>query len=278
MLWRATFVVTSLIALQTFSSRTLGVRVDVLVTDGRAPVGGLSAADFEVRDNGVPQTVALLTSSEPINVVLALDVSASTDGKRQADLQRASGALLAGLKPRDRAALVTFTQAVAPRIPLTADFPAIRASFAAIQPFGETAILDGVFVALMSVQAQPGRSLVVVCTDGNDTASWLSVGEVLEAAKRSNAVIYAVSAVEARPPSELKDVSDATGGQMLQVTASRDLAAAFERILSDFRSRYTLAFTPQGVEAGGLHRLDVRVKRSGLSVKARPSYVGLSPK
>jgi len=275
-MWRLTCVATSVLALQVFSSRTLGVRVDVLVTDGRRPIGGLTAADFELRDNGVLQTVALLTSSEPINVVLALDVSASTDGKRQADLQRASEALLTGLKTGDRAALVTFTQAVAPRLPLTADFKEVRASFAAIRPFGETAILDGVFVALMTVHAQPGRSLVVVCTDGNDTASWLSTAEVIEAARRSNAVIYAVSAAEARPPTELKDLTDATGGQTLQVTSSRDLDAAFARILSDFRSRYTLAFTPQGVEAGGLHRLDVRVKRSGVSVKARPGYVGVS--
>jgi hypothetical protein len=65
-----------LIALQTFSSRTVGVRVDVLVTNGRMPVGGLTAADFELRDNGVLQSIEIVDSSGPINVVLALDVSA----------------------------------------------------------------------------------------------------------------------------------------------------------------------------------------------------------
>src|SRR5262245_44665684 len=79
----------------TFSSRTLGGRVDVLVTDGRTPVPGLTAADFEVRDNGIVQTVEVIESRDvPLNVVLALDASASTTGRRHADLVAASEALL----------------------------------------------------------------------------------------------------------------------------------------------------------------------------------------
>lgn len=273
--WRLALVLTSVLASQVFSSRTIGVRVDVMVTDGRTPVGGLTAADFELRDNGVTQSLELVTSAEPVNAVLALDVSASTLGKRQADLQRASAALLAGLKSGDRAALITFSQTVAPRLPLTSDLSAVRASLARVTPFGETAVMDGVFLALMTTQAQPGRSLVVVCTDGYDTASWLTSGEVIDAAKRSNAVVYAVSAADAGTSAELKDVSDATGGQTMKVASTRELAPAFERILSEFRSRYVLTFSPRGVESGGLHHLDVRVKRSGLTVKARQSYVGL---
>jgi Ca-activated chloride channel family protein len=275
MMWRLTMTLTAAIALQTFSSRTLGVRVDVMVTDGRTPVGGLTAADFELRDNGIVQAPELIASTEPINAVLALDVSASTGGRRQADLQRASESLLAGLQPGDRAALITFSQSVAPRLPLTPDLSAIRAALARVEPLGETAVMDGVYVALMTTQAQPGRSLVVVCTDGYDTASWLTRAEVIEAAKRSNAVIYAVSAADAGVSSELRNVSDATGGQTMRVASGSDLAAAFQRILRDFRSRYVLTFSPRGVEPGGLHRLDVRVKRPGVTVKARQTYVGL---
>ena len=276
MLWRLTVVLTSVVLFQTYSSRTLGVRVDAMVTDGRTPIGGLTAADFELRDNGVVQSVHLLESTEPINAVLAFDVSASIDGRRHAELQRASEALLAGLTRGDRAALVTFSQDVAPRMPLTPDLGAVRKSLADIEPSGDTAIMDGVFVALMTTQAQPGRSLLVVCTDGNDTASWLTSGEVIEAAKRSNAVIYAVSASETGVATELQDLSDATGGQTLRLASGRDLEPAFRRIISDFRSRYVLAFTPTGVEGGGVHRLEVKVKRPGLSVKARQSYVGVS--
>jgi len=262
-----------------FSSRTLGVRVDVLVTDGRNAVAGLAAPDFELRDNGVVQTVDLVDASDvPVNAVLALDTSASTAGKRQTDLIAASQALLDGLKSADRAALTTFSHAVAPRIALTSDLPAVRAELLRIAPSGKTAIMDGVYVALTTTLAQPGRSLVVVCTDGADTSSWLQPDEVLEAAKRSNAVIYAVTAADARGLSSLEDLTNATGGHMLRVASSAELRGAFQKILQDFRSRYILVYTPTGVPLGGFHRLDVRVTRRGLTVKARPGYIGVEPK
>lgn len=263
---------------RSFSSTTLGVRVDVLVTDGRNTVGGLMARDFELRDNGVLQTVDVVTSEDvAVNAVLALDTSGSTSGKRQEDLVAASMALLDGLRPADRAALTTFSHAVAPRLALTSDLSAVRAELLRIAPSGETAIMDGVYVALTTTLAQSGRSLLVVCTDGNDTASWLEPEEVLESAKRSNAVIYAVTASEPRRHSPLKDLTDATGGQFLQIASSADLRGAFQKILRDFRSRYILTYVPAGVPAGGFHRLDVRVKRSGLTVKARPGYIGVGP-
>jgi VWFA-related protein len=261
-----------------FSSSTLGVRVDVLVTDGRNPVGGLTAADFELRDNGVVQAIDVVDTSDiPVNAVLALDTSASTKGQRQADLVAASDALLELLKPIDRAALTTFSHAVSPRIALTSDLAAVRSELRRIEPDGETAVMDGAYVALTATLAQTGRSLVVVCTDGYDTSSWLKPEEVLESAKRSNAVIYAVTAAEARRRSLLKDLTDATGGQMLEVTSGKDLSGAFQRILKDFRSRYILAYSPQGVPTEGFHRLEVRMKRRGLNAKARPGYIGLGP-
>ena len=263
---------------RTFSSRTLGVRVDVLVTDGNKPVGGLTASDFELRDNGVLQTIEVVDSSDiPVNAILALDTSASTAGQRQKDLVAAGEALLDGLKPDDRAALTTFSHVVAPGLALTSDLSEVRRALRRIEPDGETAIMDGAYVALTATLAQSGRSLVVVCTDGYDTSSWLQPEEVLESAKRSSAVVYAVTAAQARRRSPLKDLADATGGNMLEVKSSADLRGAFQKILRDFRSRYILSYSPQGVSAEGFHRLDVRVKRRGLTVKARPGYTGVGP-
>jgi hypothetical protein len=61
------------------------------------------------------------------------------------------------------------------------------------------------------------------------------------------------------------------------VAKNGDLRGAFQKILQDFRSRYILSFSPQGVAPDGFHSLDVRVKRRGLSVKARPGYIGVTP-
>src|SRR5471032_2030129 len=96
-----------------FSSATTGVRVDVLVTDHNRPIAGLSAKDFELRDNGVLQTVTAVEASDAaISVVLVFDASGSTEGKRLTDLIDAGRALIAGLAPADRVGLITFSHIV----------------------------------------------------------------------------------------------------------------------------------------------------------------------
>jgi Ca-activated chloride channel family protein len=257
-----------------FRSGAVGVRVDVLVTEGRKPVAGLTAQDFELRDNGVPQTIQLVDAHDiPLNVVLALDTSASTTGRRHADLMAATSTLLDQLREGDQAALTTFSHAVTPLLAPTTDLAAVRGKLQTITTAGRTAVMDAVHVALMQTIAQPGRSLVVVCTDGSDVSSWLRHEDVVESARRSSAVVYAVATSNGRHVAPLEEVAEATGGDVL-VESSEDLRDAFRRIVLDFRSRYILAYTPEGVDTAGFHRLDVRVKRRGLNVKARPGYIG----
>ena len=275
MLWRLTLVLTAVMAWQTFSSRTVGVRVDVLVTEGGKPLAGLTARDFEVRDNGVPQRVEVVDAADvPINAVLALDTSASIAGRARTDLVMAGEAILDKLRPLDRAALTTFSHAVTPAVGLTGDLNAVREELRNVQPFGRTSVMDGVYVALTSTLDQSGRFLLVVCTDGSDTTSWLRPAEVLEASKRTNAVIYVVTASAGRRSDALKQLADATGGQVLQVKSSGDLRPTFERIVAEFRARYVLVYTPEGVAPGGFHRLEVAVPQRRAIVKARAGYVG----
>ena len=263
---------------QTFSSRTLGVRVEVLVTNGRTPVTGLTAADFELRDNGVVQRIDVVDAADvPVHAVLALDTSASIRGPRRSDLIAAGETLLDGLKPVDRAGLVTFSHAITSNMPPTGDLDSVRESLRAIAPSGRTSIMDGVYVALASTLNQPGRFLVVVCTDGGDTMSWLEPPEVLEVARRANAVVYSVTPGGGRRSTALTRLAEATGGEELQVNSSRDLRAAFQRILAEFRSRYVLAYSPQGVTPGGFHRLQITVPRRTVTVKARAGYTGVGP-
>jgi tight adherence protein B len=264
---------------KTFSSQALGVRVDVLVTDGRRPVTGLQAGDFELRDNGIPQRVQLIDADDvPIHAILALDTSESIKGPRQSALISAGEALIDGLTSADRAGLVTFSHAITSKIPPRTDLRAVRSTLQAIAPHGRTSIMDGVYVALTSTLDQSARSLVVVCTDGADTTSWLQSSEVLEASQRANAVVYAVTASDGRQSSQLKELADATGGQVLRVKSSGDLRPAFQRILTEFRSRYVLAYSPEGVAPGGFHRLDIAVPGRRLTVKARSGYIGLTPR
>jgi len=254
-----------------------GVRLDVLVTEHGKPVAGLKADEFEVRDQGVLQRVSLAIALDaPANAVLVLDTSDSTSGSKLHTLVAASRAFVDRLHAADRAALITFSHAVTPRVPLTADFGRITKALDAITPHGETSALDAIYVGLLTAQTYSGRSLVVVCTDGRDTASWLTEDEVLAGAKRASAVIYALAAERARGWSVLQDLAAATGGHAVDVASSNDLSGEFQKILDDFRSRYILTFVPTGVPQAGFHRLDVKVRRDGLTVKARPGYIGKS--
>jgi len=259
-----------------FSSRATGVRVDVLVARGNRPVAGLTKDDFEVRDNNVLQLIDAVESNDvPINAVLALDTSGSTEGLRLKNLLDAGRALIDGLRPQDRGALTTFNHAVTPRVPLTADTALLKSSLDQITASGPTAILDGIYVGLMTTLSEPGRSLVVLCTDGQDTASFLQLDEVTDAAKRSNAVLYAVAAGSARRGPYLKTLTELTGGGLIEVEKSSDYRAQVQQILEQFRSGYVLTFTPKDVAAGGFHTLDVKVRRGGMTVKARQGYMSV---
>ena len=177
-----------------FSSRVEAVRVDVLVTEDGVPVSDLTAADFEVRDNGVVQQIDLVSSELiPLNVVLALDLSASVEGGRLANLRDAGGALLDGLARRDQAGFITFSHIVAQPTRLTDDVDQLRRALNRASASGGTALVDGVFAGLMLAESGGGRPLVVVFSDGYDTSSWLQGDLVLTAAQRMDPVVYAVA-------------------------------------------------------------------------------------
>ena len=263
---------TTIAPAQRFSSSVEAVRVDVLVTNRGVPVSGLRSADFEVRDNGVVQRIELLGFEQlPVNVVMTLDLSSSVDGARLRDLRAAGRALLKGLQPDERAALVTFNHVVARRQSLTTDHQRVIDALESAEPAGNTSLLDAAYAAMIVADSEASRSLVVAFSDGVDVSSWLSPQLVLDAAKRIDAVVYGVSMRGSRPRF-LEDLTEQTGGRLLDVE-SRNLSETFVGILNEFRSRYVLSYTPQGVKPGGWHQLDVRVKGRRATVKARPGYL-----
>ena len=257
---------------QTFTSRIEAVRVDVLVTQQGRPLQGLSPADFDVFDNGVRQRIDHASFEQiPLNVVLALDMSASLQGLRLGHLQTAGRTVLDGLKPGDRAALVTFSHVVTPTLGLTADLDRVRAALDQSQGEGLTSLIDAVHAGMLMGESDAGRSLMIVFSDGVDTSSWLSAESVLEASRRGDVVVYSVEIGE-RKASFPRDLSESTGGRVFAVESTKDLSATFARILEEFRMRYLISYSPEGVAPGGWHQLEVRVRTRGAAVKARPGY------
>jgi len=108
-------------------------------------------------------------------------------------------------------------------------------------------------------------------SDGRDTASWLTSDIVIDTAKRSDVVVYGVS-VGGGNPEFLRELTSLTGGRLFEVDKTANLRSIFLEALQEFRQRYLLSYTPQGVAKGGWHRLEVRVKRRA-TVKARSGYL-----
>jgi VWFA-related protein len=261
-------------AQQAFRSGVEAVRLDVLVLRDGEPVRGLGIQDFDVRDNGVLQQIDRVSFEKiPLNVVLTLDMSGSLEGDRMAKLQGAADAMLDGLKEGDQAALITFSHMVAQRSGLTRDTAAVRQAVATMKSSGFTSLIDGAFSGMMLAQSDPDRALEIVFSDGVDTSSWLTPEAAIDAAKRSDTVVYCVYAGPRRAPAFLKDLAEFTGGHVFENPDANALRPTFTRILAEFRQRYLVTYSPRDVAPGGWHQLRVSVKQRRATVKARPGYM-----
>jgi VWFA-related protein len=257
----------------TFSAATRLVRVDVLVTEEGRPVGGLTAADFEVFDNGVKQSVSLVAAdAQPLDVVLALDMSRSISSDALDTLRRSARAAVGALQPDDHVGVVALGRVADLRSPLTLDRQRIFAALASPAPFGETALIDAVQGALVMAGGGSGRPLIIVFTDGEDTASFLTAESVLTAAGGQAAVVYGVTTNTSPVGTFLRDVASHTGGRLLPLRSISDVERSLIEVFNEFRQRYLLGYQPTGVDGAGWHKLDVRIRRRGAEVTARPGY------
>jgi Ca-activated chloride channel family protein len=274
-----------------FKSGTAAVRVDALVTDGGRPVRGLTAASFELRDNGVRQTITdVHHEALPLNVICALDVSNSVAGEPLEDLKRAYLALIDALSKDDRAALLTFANRIALHSPLTGDRARLRALVGKVAAGGTTSLFDALFSALALRETDEGRTLLILLSDGRDTSSWLTARKVVAAARRTDVVVYPITTQAAtprlnfnnrraprsqRPESSerfLEALADETGGRVFYETDESALAATFLKVLDEFRQRYVLTYTATGVAEGGWHTIEVKLRGRSGEVRARRGY------
>jgi len=273
----------------TFAVDVEGVYVDVFVTDGNRPVVGLTASDFELRDDGARQPVELVAvESLPMNTLLVLDTSGSVAGEKLVQLQAAARALLKGLRPDDEASLVTFNQEVRVRVAPTADRTRLDRGVNGILPGGATALLDALYAGTLLAWG-PGRSLLVLFTDGEDNMSWLEAEDVRRVLLQSNVLVQAVGIVPAadptrypngavRPPPEdphartLRQLAEVTGGQYWPAAAPGQLAGAFLAILEAMKTRYVLRFDPGRSRREGLHAIEVKLVHRKGKVHCRKAY------
>jgi VWFA-related protein len=260
--------------LPVFSSSIELVRLDVSVTRQGRPLRGLTARDFEVRDNGALQAVEVVGhEAKPVHAVLALDNSNSLAGERLARLKGAAHALLDVLRPDDTVSVLTFSDRLVLKARGGESRRDAHAAVEATRARLSTSLYDAVFAALTVADPAHGRPVVLIFSDGQDVGSWLRPEQVLRAARAADLVTHAViSQREGSDAHFLEELTAATGGQVWKVGDS-ELEEAFVTALEEFRSRYTLQYAAGDNSPEPWHDVEVRVRRAGARVRVREGYL-----
>jgi VWFA-related protein len=286
----ATAAAVPLLAQQpTFRAGVDVVKVDASVSRSGEHVEGLTAENFEVFDNGVKQKITNVAIAQvPLEVYLVLDLSGSVQGEALAQLKRAANALVDGLVPADRVALLTFAKTVTVQQELTSNFQAFKAALAEATPSGNTALYDAVLKAISLRQPKDNRAIVVVFTDEGDNASSATKKDAVDAAERSDVTGYGVLAPASQPTGIglgmgaamsapqfqsgfLRALADGTGGRVFRASPRIPLEDLFEMVLDDARSRYVLTYSPDK-KTPGWHKLNVKLVGAKGDVTARRGY------
>jgi VWFA-related protein len=272
-----------------FRSESEMVAVYATVTSDdkrRAVVEGLTASDFLVADNGVPQVVeGVLLESLGVDVTVLIDVSGSIVGALR-DSMRAELARLQGMMtPDDRVDVLYFDSRVS-RIPPAGGLT----TSSTWRPFGDggTVLYDSVATALMQPIDPIRRKVVLVFTDGLDNRSILQRDTRRALVDRSSAIVYCLlfshfgrtSEFEATFRGEvigdsdylLTELSADSGGEMFDVRPGASAADAVNRVLEMSRTRYTIRYTPRNVAREGWHELSVSVPGQRVRVTAKKGY------
>jgi len=266
-----------------FTSGTKTVSIFATVNDAsQRLVPNLTKDDFEIFDNDKPQPITVFDNeTQPITVVVMLDTSASmTDSL---DLLRAAAEqFVIRLLPADKARVGAFNDKIEFASPFTNDRDQLASDIRGLDYGNATKLWDAVTASMDELKGIKGRRVVLVFTDGDDTNSRAGLGSTIDRARAEDVMVYAIGLesryfdgqrmVRSRPDRGLKKIAEETGGGYFELERTSDLAPTFTRVALELHSQYVLGFTPPQLD-GRVHKLAVRAKQSGMTVRARKSYL-----
>jgi Ca-activated chloride channel family protein len=263
------------------STRIVPVVATVLDAQGRL-VPGLEQDEFTILDNGKPVEITFFQNEvQPFTVVVMLDYSASMTANLDR-LQAAAEQFLLRMLPEDKGQVGSFSDKIQFSGTFTNDRDDLIFALKDLQFGNPTRLFDATYESIAMLDAVEGRKVVLVFTDGDDTASRRGMGDVLERARNDEVMIYAIGLeseffngqrmVRTRPDRGLRRLTDETGGGYFELKKTDELGSTFTRVAQELHSQYTLGFSPAVLD-GREHKLAVRMKQPGMTARARRTYI-----
>lgn len=287
----------ALLSISSTSGQTPTFRGEVeLVPVGVTVVGGdgtyrtdLTAADFEILEDGRPQTISSFArgdqaeSAPEMHVGLLFDTSSSMSE----DIGLARNAAIRFLNTLKEAKDMTFV-AFDNEVRLArygqADFPRMVERIRSRRADGRfTALYDALGTYLDGASEDEGRTILLLYTDGGDTRSSIGFGDLMTLVRASDVTIYTIGfldnqsqSVRTEQRARLFQVADATGGQAFFPSNMKDVEAAYDKIVAQIRAQYSLGYTSSNTKQDGSWRkVEVRLKPAagrGAKIQARKGY------
>jgi len=262
------------------------VNVFANVTDATgAIVGALSKEDFSITEDGRPQRIAVFErqSELPLNLVLAVDTSGSVHKDLPLEQDAARKFVHALLRGQDQMSLFEFSTEVRQVVGFTNQVSRIDRGLTSLRGGHATAVYDAIYLASQSLAGKQGRKVLVLVTDGGDTANTVTYAEALEAALRGEVMVYSIIDVPIEASAgrdtggehALITLAEQTGGKYFYETAG-GLDKAFAQVSDDLRTQYLLGYYPAHQAPGlSFHRIHVTVPRASedaFQIRYRTGY------
>jgi Ca-activated chloride channel family protein len=268
-----------------FRTGTLTVPIYVTATDGEGRlVPSLEREDFEVYDNGRQVSLTLFENKNtPISVIVMLD----TSGSMTLILDRVKAAaeqFLIRLLPEDMGRVGAFNDKIQflPEDGFSTDRDELIRSLKGLDFGYPTRLWDAVDESIRKLEPMQGRKVTLVFTDGADTASRRDLDDVMQEARAKEIMVYAIGLstqifngqmnVRSSPDRGLKKLAEETGGGFFLLKKEAELGPTFTQVAQELHSQYILGFSPAALD-GKVHKLEVKVRKPGVNVRGRKSYV-----
>jgi VWFA-related protein len=299
------------------STETLKVRVNVVqlffnVKDKKgALIPNQKKEDFEILEDGKPQTIKYFTAESNLPLTLGILIDSSGSQMRVLEMEKeVGGAFLSQiLRDKDEAFVIDFDVNVDLLQDFTNDVHRLKAALNKARvntgggggslpglgggpiPTGTprgTLLYDAVYLAAHDQLAhEVGRKAMILLTDGEDQGSQLRIRDAIEAAQKSDSIVYVILIADRgfyggfgySGDSEMKKLAGETGGRLIEVGNKVDkLKEAFDQIANELRSQYNLGYTPtNSTQDGSFRKLELRSKQ-GYKIQTRSGYYAIAHK